>query len=936
MIQSVTERLQSALEQRSDDARAPSGVVSAAIDAVKAVISDSQDTHQPALPKLHDSLGNVLLKPLSELEASKLAATARVSQGLLLGGHPARAARALTQVHSSVQFQHADDANMKQLRALHPVAHSADHEKQLPQIPADTADIAVDHSAALRKLVRSMADGKAAGPSGWTGDMLKPLTGSDMCMRGIAALCSDIINNKLNDASKHMLLACRLVAIRKPDGVSVRPIAVGAVFYRLAALRQVNLVLEAARALLLPHQLGIGVSGGCEAAVHIVRNALQNESSALAALLVDFENAFNTISRHKILAALYSQPSLQALFKVTAFAYSSPSALLVKVGDKLSAQLHSSQGVRQGDPLSSLLFALAIAPVYAAALRDIPDAACTAIIDDGSFIAPPAVLPRVYEQLVKEAAEHGLTVQTRKTQLVYLHNDKADPTLKLQDSTLDLFERAQIRVQHDHVKLLGAIVGRTHEIESAQTLRHVQQHDIFYHTLLAQLMPIQESMTLLRLSGIPRLNYLQRTTPPASLQRAAEHLDACNSAAFRVPLQLTDVPLELEAEVSLQCSMPLNKGGLGMHSAVTTMHASFVSSIARSKELVANLSDQTLTAYAALSRLTEQQLDVSLTVLHQTQHAPSDMALPRNCAEWHSDERFAARPRGADLNQFATADWHSKLSRARVEHDYKARTAPVQVADKNAPTAAEQAAQVGVARWNAVSAPGAKEWLQVIATEFDLRLNMELFRMSVRVRLGLPPTAQQRVQCALCRKPHASAECHHLACASLSRHATNKHHTVVNALASGARRAAAVANAEPRGLNESDGLRPDLQLLLDARSILSDIVISHPTAPSHVARAQQQLAVAEHAATLKTRKYAALALKQRAAFIPFSMETYGGMSKHARELIDVIVQYAVDHQVLFSKQEIRTRLVGIIAIAVQRGNALAILAGYRKAARSRS
>ena len=60
------------------------------------------------------------------------------------------------------------------------------------------------------------------------------------------------------------------MALAKKGG-GVRPIAVGSVWRRLAIKCALSMVLERVKGLLHPQQLGVGVKGGVEAAIHSVR-----------------------------------------------------------------------------------------------------------------------------------------------------------------------------------------------------------------------------------------------------------------------------------------------------------------------------------------------------------------------------------------------------------------------------------------------------------------------------------------------------------------------------------------------------------------------------------------------------------------------------------------------------------------------------------------
>jgi hypothetical protein len=97
----------------------------------------------------------------------------------------------------------------------------------------------------------------------------------------------------------------------------------------------------------------------CEIAVHLLQSVLDCDDAAV--LSVDIETAFNSVDRAAVLRALYSHDALSPLFKLTDWAYSSPSLLLVRNrAGKVIEVLESECGVRQGDPLGLLLFCLAL------------------------------------------------------------------------------------------------------------------------------------------------------------------------------------------------------------------------------------------------------------------------------------------------------------------------------------------------------------------------------------------------------------------------------------------------------------------------------------------------------------------------------------------------------------------------------------------------
>ncbi len=95
--------------------------------------------------------------------------------------------------------------------------------------------------------------------------------------------------------------------------------------------------------ILAPRQLGFGIKGGAEAAVHAARQYLDNLQANHAVVKLDFRNAFNSVYRDKMLGAIYALAP--DIYPFVYSAYSTPSDL--SWGDRA---LLSAEGVQQGDP----------------------------------------------------------------------------------------------------------------------------------------------------------------------------------------------------------------------------------------------------------------------------------------------------------------------------------------------------------------------------------------------------------------------------------------------------------------------------------------------------------------------------------------------------------------------------------------------------------
>ena len=103
------------------------------------------------------------------------------------------------------------------------------------------------------------------------------------------------------DVIPYLCGAFLLPCLKKNGGL--RPIAVGEVLRRLTSKCVTRAVLPEAINILSSLQVGVRLPGGCEAIVHSVVDVLEDHSilpDHKHILMVDFSNAFNSVSRKAI------------------------------------------------------------------------------------------------------------------------------------------------------------------------------------------------------------------------------------------------------------------------------------------------------------------------------------------------------------------------------------------------------------------------------------------------------------------------------------------------------------------------------------------------------------------------------------------------------------------------------------------------------------
>jgi hypothetical protein len=405
------------------------------------------------------------------------------------------------------------------IRDLHP---PLPEDSAIPTLPVDAPLILLEDDDAMRTLLRQSNNGSASGPSGWGGNLLSTLAESDVCRAGIIALLRDIINGHLPNSAQQLLLSSRLVALNKPGGAGLRPIAMGELFYKLAALIMTRKVAQTAASLLAPHQYGVGVSSGAERIVHSLQHTLTDTTRRLSLLQIDISNAFNTCDRGRMLRELYSTPQLSPLYRMVDFAYSTPSVLLLERAEGKS--ILSRNGVRQGDPLSALLFCVYMRDLLTK-VAECAEVQLYGFFDDLNVVGTPGEALKAFDVLRTDLLPAvSLTCNTAKSHFAYFHDDEA-PLLRSQRQAL---AEHNVQFHGTWVQVVGAIVGKDEAaiIDGVtRTFGDDAGRSAFFRRVQSDALHFNSAMLLLRHCGVPQLNYLLRCTPPPCIAQQAATFD---------------------------------------------------------------------------------------------------------------------------------------------------------------------------------------------------------------------------------------------------------------------------------------------------------------------------------------------------------------------------------------------------------------------------
>jgi hypothetical protein len=298
-------------------------------------------------------------------------------------------------------------------------------------------------------------------------------------------------------------------------------------------------------------QLGVGVPGGAEAIATAIRLYLEDpddldvgERLVHVIYTVDWVNAFNTVDRATVIQAVATE--VPELLPFIRRAYGRDGRLVWSSrgkGDTAIRTFLSRTGVRQGDPLGPVLFALGYRVAMLKVLAAHPNALLPTFLDDTAILGGNTANSDVHASLVLEAAQVGLRPNGPKS---FAYSGDCDVVAAL-------LLPAAITASPAGVISLGVPVGLP-----AYVTQHARERlgpPLSQIRLLPAVNELQCSMLALRRSFVPRPRFLMASQSMEALAPVLAEWDAGISDAAATMLH---VP-----ELHPRCSVSGN-GGLGL------------------------------------------------------------------------------------------------------------------------------------------------------------------------------------------------------------------------------------------------------------------------------------------------------------------------------------------------------------------------------------
>jgi hypothetical protein len=682
-----------------------------------------------------------------------------------------------------------------------------------------------------------------------------------------------------------------------------------------------------------------------------LNNALRYPQEAT--LCLDIKMAFQCVDRRALLEAVAGFKCLEPCYRFILMSYSSPSMLFTRNDlGRLERTLYSRQGVRQGDPLGSLLFAIAFQCILNAVKIEFTDVKIVAYHDDLTLQGPRQSLLKAFEFIKREALKQlNLSIQPKKSFFVDFYHEAFRQTSRgkaiaqqMKDSGIPILTKSAM--------ILGCPIAVTQEELEKVIETKLTSLCSLIDVLASDGFTAQQTCCLLRGSTIFKFDYFLRCIPPAAMARFAKRFDAKIMHVLFEKLNLSNVIKAstarqadgICARVESQMQDPLSSGGFGITSTAKRAAACYISSMA-----VAARTENHINAFIgydksesheglfwciqeALSTVNDQS-EGSMVPIAQINAASAAHAgrPPKPPDVPQQDGPPIAKQKGPPNTSkefFALYLNHSLspldtkvLSKFLWQRMQKKRK---QLANKTL----FEANKLERERLLAIRAPGASTWLNASLERESNQLGNQDFCSAAKFRLGLDQELADLVDCWNCGEieAHQSDPDHQLSCKQMSALIKGRHDKVRDAFEVVTRKMGAGVRSEPRGMYENASNIPDLVVWLDNVCFHLDFVIVHPRCKSHLQAAQKRQGAAHKAEESKKAKYREHPHESNAIFVPIAIESYGGFGDEALDWFRVLKAFADKNTYLASNTpDLLDELKDSVACIIQRHNARIVL-----------
>ena len=448
-----------------------------------------------------------------------------------------------------------------------------------------------------------------------------------------------------------------------------------------------------------------------------------------------------------------------------------------------------------------------------------------------------------------------------------------------------------LEIVRETMEVYGAPLGLSVEHRAEWLDRKVRTHDPMFELLKHHKLPTQVATLLLRVCGLPRVNFLTRALPVNVTELAMRRFDESVMSVLHTKLSL---PQNLPDAARKQLTWPIRLGGRGLRSFERVRWAAHWGALA-----LAASDLQRIVPEDPIARLASPTMQ-TIIQLHQTLRTQGAVV---------RDKEFINDPM-----DFFTA--YSNQPPLKLQ-----RLITRDVEDKEFGSTVDRSEVVDKARLKSVSRKYAGAWIMAVPTYGDLSMTDVDYIIQSKIHLGVAPIANMPTHCS-CGVNLTEHILHFLHCKLTSGRAVRIRHDRLNRLLARIARGLCIhTHEEPYDIQRRSGLRPDIRFCLSTGYLAIDTAITSPVARSNRSMAARiQLSAARKMERRKISKYSAMAMAEGVRFLPWVMECFGAMTNESLSVVKEIAKEGINNGFSVSVPGI----MATVSIQLGKGNALIV------------
>ena len=268
----------------------------------------------------------------------------------------------------------------------------------------------------------------------------------------IARLAKKLATEISDPQNLESFVACKLIPLDKCPGI--RPIGIGETLRRVVGKVISWVVKTDAMIAAGPLQVAAGIKSGAEGTIHAIRELFEEDDDSEALILIDAQNAFNSMNRA---AALHNiQIICPEVSTYVINTYRSPPRLIIKGDKNIGDEISSFEGTTQGDNLGMTFYCLGILPILRNLKTLIDSDNLTLkqawLADDACAVGKLEHIRVWFDNLIKLGVKYGYYINESKSWLIIKDRE-------LLDTAKAVFAGTDVQFTTEGKRHLGACVG---------------------------------------------------------------------------------------------------------------------------------------------------------------------------------------------------------------------------------------------------------------------------------------------------------------------------------------------------------------------------------------------------------------------------------------------------------------------------------------------